>query len=192
MRAQGFTIVELLVVIVVTGILASVTVVACSGVQKNAQVATITSELKQWYKLFESYKATYGNYPPPVAPPADPLTSGGPGSSALNWYCLGTGFPSSRGDNWCAAVSPTSIYRVNESTGSYLLSELSKVGVPPQNSKKYVFRDNIGPWFWYISSSNVRLYAIYPGGITCPAELLTGNSYTDRQDCYIRLNYTTL
>jgi len=43
---SGFTIVELLIVIVVIGILASITVVAYTGVQNRATAAAVTSGLK--------------------------------------------------------------------------------------------------------------------------------------------------
>jgi len=42
---RGFTIVELLVVIVVIGILAAITVVAYTGVTQKATVSTLTSDL---------------------------------------------------------------------------------------------------------------------------------------------------
>lgn len=45
-RPSGFTIVELLIVIVVIAILASISVVAYSGVQHRARVSAATSELK--------------------------------------------------------------------------------------------------------------------------------------------------
>lgn len=42
---QGFTIVELLIVIVVIGILAAITIVAYNGIQTRAQTAALTSDL---------------------------------------------------------------------------------------------------------------------------------------------------
>ena len=44
---RGFTIVELLIVIVVIGILAAITVVAYTGIQQRARVAVLMSDLKQ-------------------------------------------------------------------------------------------------------------------------------------------------
>lgn len=44
---RGFTIVELLIVIVVIGILAAITIVAYNGIQNRARTATVTSQLNQ-------------------------------------------------------------------------------------------------------------------------------------------------
>lgn len=62
-RSRGFTIVELLIVIVVIGILAAITIVAFNGVQARAQIAKSQSDLKSIQKLLELYKADNGNYP---------------------------------------------------------------------------------------------------------------------------------
>ncbi len=187
-KSSGFTIVELLIVVVVIGILAAIVTVAYTGISKTAQTASITSELKAWQKLLEAYKATNGAYPEPAA--SNPTSSGGPGSSALNRYCLGTGFPQSGGSGYCQVISTTSIYRIAESTGAYLLSQLSTVGVPPSNSTKYTYGTVVGPWLWYVNATNVRLYTTYPGGTTCPTGATTGYGNADRQDCYFILDYS--
>jgi prepilin-type N-terminal cleavage/methylation domain-containing protein len=60
---KGFTIVELLIVIVVIGVLAAITVVAYNGIQERAANSKIMNDLKGMQKLIESYYATYGTYP---------------------------------------------------------------------------------------------------------------------------------
>jgi general secretion pathway protein G len=45
-QQSGFTIVELLIVIVVIGILAAITIVAYNGVQNRAKTAALTSDLR--------------------------------------------------------------------------------------------------------------------------------------------------
>lgn len=62
-KQTGFTIVELLIVIVVIGILAAITVVAYNGVQGRAQDTAIQSDLQQIAKKLELYKADYDVYP---------------------------------------------------------------------------------------------------------------------------------
>lgn len=56
----GFTIVELLIVIVVIGILAAITVVAYNGIQDRAKRASMTSALAQHSKKIASHRAFNG------------------------------------------------------------------------------------------------------------------------------------
>lgn len=60
---SGFTIVELLIVIVVIGILASITVVAFNGVRARALESEKISKVSQIQKALESYKVINGTYP---------------------------------------------------------------------------------------------------------------------------------
>lgn len=53
---QGFTIVELLIVIVVIGILTAITIVAYNGVQNRANDTTVRSELANISKQIEIYR----------------------------------------------------------------------------------------------------------------------------------------
>jgi len=60
---KGFTIVELLVVIVVIGILASITMVAYTGITLKATTAVLQSDLKNASTLLEMDKTIAGTYP---------------------------------------------------------------------------------------------------------------------------------
>lgn len=59
-QSNGFTIVELLIVIVVIGILAAITIVAFNGVTKKANDASRDSELSQWRTKAEIHKIEKG------------------------------------------------------------------------------------------------------------------------------------
>lgn len=61
---SGFTIVELLIVIVVIGILAAITIVAYNGIQTRARNAQQISAAKAYLSAFASYVAINNSYPP--------------------------------------------------------------------------------------------------------------------------------
>lgn len=73
-KRYGFTIVELLIVVVIIGILAAITLVAFNGVQTKARTASQNSAAKNYLKAFAAYVAVNGAYP----------TTG-----AQNRFCLG-------------------------------------------------------------------------------------------------------
>jgi prepilin-type N-terminal cleavage/methylation domain-containing protein len=62
-RTKGFTIVELLIVIVVIAILASISVVAYNGVQQRSKNSQTASALQAWVKGLKLYKAQNGQWP---------------------------------------------------------------------------------------------------------------------------------
>lgn len=59
---SGFTIVELLIVIVIIGILAAIVIVAYNGIQQRAMVTLMTSDLKNAASAFEVDKVDTGAY----------------------------------------------------------------------------------------------------------------------------------
>jgi len=61
--SRGFTIVELLIVIVVIGILAAITIVAYNGVQRSAIIAALKADLKNAQTQLEVSKLDTGSYP---------------------------------------------------------------------------------------------------------------------------------
>jgi general secretion pathway protein G len=60
---KGFTIVELLVVIVIIGILAAITIVSYSGITQRANYAREQSDMKNINDLVQMYYAENGQYP---------------------------------------------------------------------------------------------------------------------------------
>lgn len=65
-KRSGFTIVELLIVIVVIAILAAITVVAYNGIRERAETSSLHSAAAQAYKKIEAEKIRTGVYPSAV------------------------------------------------------------------------------------------------------------------------------
>ena len=85
---RGFTIVELLVVIVVIGVLAAITIVSYAGISSRANTATLQSDLDNASKILKMYYTMYSTFPAldvnncPTTPTVDnnyclKVTSGG-------------------------------------------------------------------------------------------------------------------
>jgi prepilin-type N-terminal cleavage/methylation domain-containing protein len=89
-KHSGFTIVELLIVIVVIGILAAITIVAYNGVQKKAQGSAASSALSQSAKKLAFYQVDYGIYPATLADAG--ITASGNVSYQYSQTNLGTGY----------------------------------------------------------------------------------------------------
>lgn len=63
MKTRGFTIVELLIVIVVIAILAAITIVAYTGIQGRAYDSTVQSDMRQSYLKVQQYVIETGQVP---------------------------------------------------------------------------------------------------------------------------------
>ena len=75
-NSRGFTIVELLIVIVVIAILAAISIVAYNGIQARAHDAAIRSDFRNIRNKLEVYKVDNGTYPfDPVSDTVNPSGS---------------------------------------------------------------------------------------------------------------------
>lgn len=128
---NGFTIVELLIVIVVIAILAAITIVAFNGIQAKAHDAAVRSDLSALAKKLQIYKIDNGNYPYG----SDPFNTG----QAL---AAGISFKASKG-SYSSAQSGNLLYitDIGASTGTkYVL-----MAVPTQGTAIMVSSDNSSP-----------------------------------------------
>lgn len=91
-KQTGFTIVELLIVVAVIAILASVTVVGFSGIQARSVNTARIAAARNAYQLVQAYAATNGGYP------AIPENTVNP---SYNGACIGTGWPTLQGQPVC-------------------------------------------------------------------------------------------
>jgi len=94
---QGFTIVELLIVIVVIGILSAVTITTYNGVQASAHNVKIISGVDQFREAAELYKVKEGHYP---------QTTRELDNETIAMACLGTGYPG----GFCGKVTGVDTY----------------------------------------------------------------------------------
>lgn len=62
-QSKGFTIVELLIVIVVIGILAGLVITTYNGIQQKARNTERTTDLKTFQSQLEAFYASNGRYP---------------------------------------------------------------------------------------------------------------------------------
>ena len=94
--SRGFTIIELLIVIVIIGILVAITAVSYNGVTKGAKESALKSELKQASTEVEVAKAKTGN------PPANASSLTTPKNGTLT---LST---NTEQNTWCLTITPNS------------------------------------------------------------------------------------
>ena len=116
---SGFTIVELLIVIVVIAILAAISVVAYNGIQLRAENNKTIVAANQTLKLLTLYKEINGTYP----------------NSGTKYACIGSGY---QGDVCFSSPSVGTTAEVNATFNTALQS----VGTLPNGSTKNLTMDN--------------------------------------------------
>jgi prepilin-type N-terminal cleavage/methylation domain-containing protein len=86
-QQSGFTIVELLIVIVVIAILATITVVAYNGIQARARDSHRLQDITSVYQALLLYYTDNGSYPVTATPFGDGLSDANctVGSKSTNW-----------------------------------------------------------------------------------------------------------
>ena len=153
-RRNGFTIVELLIVIVVIGILAAITIVAYNGIQIRAENTKTTDAVKQFVKAYHLYALDNGDYPP---------YSG----------CLGEGYPAP--NNWCLSQSGTAVCWGTGAASSLAINTAlkpymnGKVPSPSMQEAACGTTTYIGAYGYYNSTNKTAIiYMILRGDQTCP------------------------
>src|SRR5680860_143406 len=118
----GFTIVELLVVIVVIGILAAITIVSYSGISQKATVVSLISDLDNASKQLKLYQVEYSSFP-------TTLTSNCPTAPVNDTkYCLK---PSSGNTYTYSSPSPYSLFALTATnTASSIVYSITNNSAP--------------------------------------------------------------
>lgn len=145
---SGFTIVEIMVIVVVIGVIAAIVVVSYSDSQNRTQNTSRVAEMKAWQKAFIQYKAANGSYPN--------VPQGG--------YCLGTGFPNQKCRDFNNAIGPNAYGEA----GSVTLMNLLSTYDPPNVTKHVPVGATVGPYVEY-NSTGVHITSVFNGGSAdCP------------------------
>lgn len=154
--SSGFTIVELLIVIVVIGILAAITIVSFNGVSQRSNNTSRIATAKQAVTLINAYIATTGNLPDTT------------GAS----FCIGSNFPSGK----CWGVDSSSPTLESASTAfNTTLATVGKVSAISYGSVDMGYWKGIGPVYHYAATRTVD-------GVLKPAIIIYFLDGTN-QDC---------
>lgn len=94
---SGFTIIELLIVVIVIAILTAISIITYNRVQARAINAKIISNVHSYYNVIQLYKAQDG-YRYPSVPNENP--------TQVSMVCLGIGYP----NGGCGKVTGVNIY----------------------------------------------------------------------------------
>lgn len=86
-QRNGFTLIEILVVITIIGILSSILYASFGGARNEARNKSIQAELKEVQLALELYKAQYGRYPDAPANPCGSNILGGRKANSTNASC---------------------------------------------------------------------------------------------------------
>lgn len=164
MRRQmhyGFTIVELIIVIVIIAILAAITIVAFNGVQDRAQYSKETQDFEHIRKLVELYKADKGYYP----------DSSACNNVSSNYQAGWCGWNHGNGDSFIPGIIPTYARSIpNTSTN-----------LPANNAYLYKSSSSTGG-----GSSGTQYYELirYNAAGLSPAEMSSSNTNQWHGDGY--------
>lgn len=173
--SSGFTIVELLIVIVVIAVLAAISIVAYTGIQQRANNAKTLGAVNAYIKALSMYKADKDQYPPATS-------------------CLGSGYPNPNGS--CHSGGSYSVNGSNLNTaylanyfGSSIPNPATNVG---ESSAGVQFGGAIYVWNagGYGGANNGGIGLYYQGSTNCPAvgglTYVSSQAYTDGSGTWCR------
>ena len=168
-KTLGFTIVELLVVIVVIGILAAITIVSYIGITKKASESTLQSDLATAKKQFALYYTEHGVYPTDLDGNKCPTGTTDP-SPDTN-YCLK---PSS-GDDVEISEADGSRYKLTATKGALVYTITEDTGLTV-NDPDWI---TIGTQKW--ARKNLNVGVMIDGSIP---QTNNGGTNTIEKYCY--------
>lgn len=184
---RGFTVVELMVVVVAIAILAAIVLVGYNSVQKNALNVHKMAALSDWRELFQLYAAKNGGKHIEVANPNGP-------------YCLGREFMHQAcwnvydvyGNSDVVGAGPKPWEPVAYENESMMV-ELETVGVLPEKSTCIVDwycptteADGVGPMVTYIDGKPAFVWDFFFGS-KCPGNVTPAWTDGNAATCELRI-----
>lgn len=163
-RSSGFTIVELLIVIVVIGILAAIVIVAYTGVQARAEKSKMVAAASSAVKVLSAYKAVNGSYP------------------STTTVCLGSGYTDHTADGnvdcrWNSGnVNPSTAFNSTLSTVGIINAPMTQQPVMSGTAGvigMYFMNDSLGKLDGN-TQQNWLVYAVADKSCGMTVPLLTG------------------
>jgi prepilin-type N-terminal cleavage/methylation domain-containing protein len=179
-RSRGFTIVELMIVVVVIGVLAAIIIVAYSGITTRAENQSRLAEMKAWEKMYKMYYTLYGQLPQYPGAPDGQLNIG---------YCLGTGFPDTNGDGIGNCRDLYAGPPFGEQENAALNTELAKVTPLPKGPRNSPGSNSLGPFAMYYSNETIVIYDVFKG-TACPDGTSVSYQYPDNQAIICNVTYS--
>ena len=158
-RQAGFTIVELLIVIVVIAILAAVSVVAYTGIQNRAEASKTAAAIRAYKDALVMYKADKGTYP------------------ATGAFCLGDQYEPFEGETTPSCRYSTSPIHVSGGATSRNLLKPYLGDQLPMPSSKFIYSGAIAfvgghfygsAYGWTLDGNPVVAIEYYTKADTCP------------------------
>lgn len=148
---RGFTIVELLIVVVVIAILAAITIVSYNGIQNSTQASAVRADIQMFAKKIELQKVSSSDNLYPMVPASDTV------SVNQSLYMVGR-------NNWyyCTSADRTSFALgvISQKTGAYIyydgvvttasstddVNTCSRVGKPNGSQMGHHWSGSVGTW----------------------------------------------
>jgi|GEM_PF-1097406 len=197
MRFQrGFTLVELVLVIVVLGILTSIGAVVWTGVEANARDKARETDARQWASTFDTYKGRNLVWP---------LLPSGDGAAGVKAVCLGTPVSPTPNSTKCVQYSGgASTYLDTSSNSDYtaMMTAVATVGKTPVNSGSVVSNSVAGPFVYLWQSTNTTTQTVTITGLfmnffehNCPSDFLKPSDIATKypsSDTHVYDQLTTL
>ena len=171
---EAFTIVELLIVIVVIGILAAITILAYNGISSRAGVAGVQSDLASAAKLLENARTTSSS----TAYPVDQTAAQAAGmNSSITYTAAMGGFCATKAANGAPYMVTSSNPKVHAGPGCTLTNLVSNPS----------FESAVGTTTGWVSAANVGAFGRQTAGAGSngAAYLQAGRTATTSGNGYI-------